>query len=113
MVPRTRVRSLSCALRAAFRAARKVEARLWSGDTGATSVLAYSGIHLPLTLFTRLFEVPMFPKVGKDAGFLTLFLEPLQRPFEALVIVDDDFWHSLIHPSRALLRAGIEMSCEI
>jgi hypothetical protein len=42
----------------------------------------------------------MFPKVGKDAGFLTLFLEPLQRPFEALVIVDDDFWHSLAHPSQ-------------
>jgi hypothetical protein len=42
----------------------------------------------------------MFPKVGKDAGFLTLFLEPLQRPFEALVIVNDDFWHSLAHPSQ-------------
>ena len=42
----------------------------------------------------------MFPKVGKDTGFLTLFLEPLQRPFEALVIVDDDFWHSLAHPSQ-------------
>jgi hypothetical protein len=42
----------------------------------------------------------MFPKVGKDAGFLTLFLEPLQRPFEALVIVDDDFWHSFAHPSQ-------------
>jgi len=49
-------------------------------------------------------------QVRKDPGFLALLLEPLERPLEALVIVDDDFWHSLSHPSRARLRADAGIS---
>jgi hypothetical protein len=39
-------------------------------------------------------------EVRKDPSLLALFLEPLERPLEALVIMDDDFWHSVYHPSR-------------
>ena len=101
MVPRTRVRSLSWALRAALSAARKLAERLGSGDTGATTRFPDRRTHFPLPFFAGLFEVPMFAEVRQYAGFFALLLEPLERPIEALVIVDDDFWHSLIHPSQA------------
>jgi putative endonuclease len=44
--------------------------------------------------------VTVFTKVRQDAGLLALFLETSERPLEALVIMYDDFWHSLTHPSR-------------
>jgi hypothetical protein len=44
--------------------------------------------------------VPVLSEIGQNPGFFALFLKPLQRPFEALVIVNDDFWHPLAHPSR-------------
>jgi hypothetical protein len=47
----------------------------------------------------------MFSQVRQDAGLFALLLEPFERPLEALVIVYDDFWHSLIHPSHSPLRA--------
>ena len=113
MVPSTRVRSLSCALRAVLRAARKFAAMLDSGDTGATSGLADRGIHLPLPFFAWLLKVPMFAKIRQDAGLFALLLEPFERPLEALVIVNDDFWHSLTHPSQARLRAFTRTSSGI
>ena len=76
MVPRTSVRSLCCALRAVFSAARSVEARPGSGDTGTMTVLADRGVHLPLPLFAGLLEVAMFPEVRQDPGLLALLLEP-------------------------------------
>ena len=100
IVPRTRVRSLSCALRAALSAARKVAVRLDSGDTRTLPALADSSAHLALPLFARLFKVTVFAEVRQDAGLLALLLEPFECPLEALVIVNDDFWHSLTHPSR-------------
>jgi hypothetical protein len=100
MVPRTRVRSLSCALRAVLRAARNVDARSDSGDTGTATIFADGSVHLPLPFFAWLLEVPVLAEIRQDTGLFTFLLEPLQRPFEALVIVNDDFWHSLTHPSR-------------
>src|SRR5437867_11874564 len=76
IVPSTRVRALSWALRPALSAARKVDARLGSGDTGTTTVLADRGVHLPLPLLAGLLEVTVFAEVRQDAGLLTLFLEP-------------------------------------
>src|SRR6476469_7090322 len=113
MVPSTSVRGLSWALRAAVSAARKVSPRSGAGDTRATAILADRGVHLPLPLLARLLEVAVLAEVRQDSGLLALLLEPLERPLEALVIVDDDFRHSLIHPSRARLRAGIGISWEI
>ena len=43
----------------------------------------------------------MLAEVRQNAGLFALLLEPLERPIEALVIMNDDFWHSLTHPSRA------------
>ena len=40
-------------------------------------------------------------QVRQDPRLLALLLEPFERPLEALVIVNDDFWHSLTHPSHA------------
>src|SRR3954453_2364429 len=100
IVPRTRVRSLSCALRAAFNAARRVEARSDTGDTGTTPALANCGVHFPLPLFARLFEVTVLPKIRQNSGLFALLLEPFLCPIEALCIVNDDLWHSLTHPSR-------------
>src|SRR5688572_25565143 len=100
MVPSTRVRSLSCALRAAFIAVRRASATLAAGDTRAPAVLADRGVHLPLPLFARLLEVTVLAKVGQDPRLLALLLEALQRPLEALVIVNDDFRHAVYHPSR-------------
>src|SRR6185503_6357812 len=100
IVPRTRVRSLSCALRAALSAVRKVAVRLDSGDTRTPPGLADGRTQFALPLFTRLFEVTVLAKVRQDAGLLTFFLETSERPLEALVIMDDDFWHSRTHPSR-------------
>jgi hypothetical protein len=76
----------------------KASAALGSGDTWATTVLADRGVHLPLPLLARLLEVAMLAKVGENPGLLALLLEALERPLEALVIVDDDFWHSCITP---------------
>jgi hypothetical protein len=91
---------LSCALRAAFVAARKASATLTAGDTRTSAVLTDGGIHLPLPLFARLLEVTVLAKIGQDSGLLTLLLEALERPLEALVIVNDDFRHAVYHPSR-------------
>src|SRR5262245_32312731 len=103
MVPRTRVRSFSCALRAAFMAARKASATLLAaGDTRAPAVLADGGIHFPLPLLARLLEVTMLAEIRQDPGLLALLLEALERPLEALVIMDDDFRHAVYHPSRPL-----------
>jgi hypothetical protein len=88
-------------LRAVLRAARKVAFRLDSGGTGDLSAFADGGAHLALPLFAGLFEVSVLAEVRQDAGLLALLLEPFECPLEALVIVDDDFWHSLIHPSPA------------
>jgi hypothetical protein len=87
-------------LRAAFMAARKASATLPPGDTGASAVLADRGVHLPLPLFARLLEVAVLAKIRQDPGLLALLLEALERPLEALVIVDDDFRHAVYHPSR-------------
>jgi hypothetical protein len=65
------------------------------------TALADRGVHLPLPLFAGLLEVAMLAKIRQNAGLLALPLEPFERPLEALVIVNDDFWHSLIHPSQA------------
>src|SRR4051812_27611778 len=102
MVPSTSVRSLSWALRAAFSAARKVAVMLDSGDTGATTGLTDRSVHLPLPLFAWLLEVSVLAKVRQNTGLFAFFLESFKRPLEALVIVNDDFWHSLTHPSHAL-----------
>src|SRR5690349_30303 len=104
MVLSTSVRGLSWALRAAVSAARRASPTSGSGDTRATAILADRGVHLPLPLLARLLEVTMFAKIGEDARLLALLLEPLERPLEALVIVNDDFWHSWTHPSRACRR---------
>ena len=100
MVPRTRVRSFCWPLRAAFNAARRDSETLDPGDTRATAVLADGGVHFPLPLFAWLFEVAVFTKIGEDSRLLALLLEPLERPLEAFVIVDDDFRHFLTHPSQ-------------
>jgi hypothetical protein len=71
------------------------------------------GAHLPLSLFAWLFKVPMLAQVRQDAGFLTLFFEPLERPIEALVIVDDDFWHSLISPLSTPEGASVRIGSGI
>jgi hypothetical protein len=63
--------------------------------------LAHGRVHFALPLFAWFFKVTMFPQVRQNTGFFALLLEPLQCPFEALVIVNDDFWHSLAHPSQA------------
>jgi hypothetical protein len=105
IVPRTSVRSLSWALRAAFIAVRRASPTLDSGDTRATTILADRGVHLPLALLARLLEVPVLPEIREDPGLLALLLEPLEGPLETFVIMDDDFRHLLSHPSRALLRA--------
>jgi hypothetical protein len=73
---------------------------LASGDTRAPAVLADGGDHFPLPLFARLLEVTELAKIGQDPGLLALFLEALERPLEALVIVDDDFRLAVNHPSR-------------
>jgi hypothetical protein len=92
---------LSCALRAAFMAARKVSAMLSAaGDTRAPAVLADGGVHLPLPLLARLLEVAVLAEIRQDPGLLALLLETLERPLEALVIMDDDFRHAVYHPSR-------------
>jgi hypothetical protein len=65
------------------------------------TILADRSVHLPLSLFTGLLEVPVLAKVRQDAGLLALLFESFKRPLEALVIVNDDFWHSLTHPSHA------------
>ncbi len=75
-------------------------ATLGPGDTRATAVLADGGVHFPLPLFAWLFEVAVLTKIGEDSRLLALLLEPLERPLEAFVIVDDDFRHFLTHPSR-------------
>ena len=80
---------------------------LGPGDTRATAVLADRGVHLPLPLLARLLEVAVLAKIREDPGLLALLLEPLERPLEALVIVDDDFWHSWTHPSRR--RIGVNV----
>jgi hypothetical protein len=35
--------------------------------------------------------VPVFAQIGENPGFLTLLLEALERSFEVLIVVDDDF----------------------
>jgi hypothetical protein len=77
-----------------------VEARSDSGDTGTATIFPDGSVHLPLPFFAWLLEVPVLAQIRQDTGLFTFLLEPLQRPFEALVIVNDDFWHSLTHPSR-------------
>src|SRR5262249_29943920 len=104
IVPSTNVRGLSCALRAAVSAARKASPASGSGDTRATAILADRGVHLPLPLLARLLEVTVLAEIRQDSGLFALLLEPLERPLEALVIVDDDLWHSSYHPSRANRR---------
>ena len=78
----------------------QVAVRLDSGDTRTTPAFADGGARLALPFFARLFEVSVLAEVRQDAGLLALLLESFERPLEALVIVDDDFWHSLTHPSR-------------
>src|SRR5207244_10986092 len=102
IVPSTSVRALSWALRAVFIAARTAPPTLDSGDTGPTTILADRRVHLPLALLARLLEMAVLAEIRQDSGLFALLLEPLECPLEALVIVDDDFWHSLIHPSRTL-----------
>jgi hypothetical protein len=58
------------------------------------------GVHLSLPLFAWLLEMPVLAKVRQDAGFFAFLLEPFERTLEALVIVNDDFRHSLTHPLK-------------
>jgi hypothetical protein len=45
----------------------------------------------------------MFAKIGKDARFLALLLEALQRALKILVVMDYDFRQNLLPPFVALL----------
>jgi hypothetical protein len=81
--------------------------RLGSGDTGTVTGLADRGVHLPLPLFAWLLEMPVLAKVRQDAGFFTFLLEPFERPLEALVIVNDDFWHFADSPLSSPVTAFV------
>jgi hypothetical protein len=75
--------------------------RLGSGDTGTMTGLADRGADLSLPPLTWLLEVPVLPEIGENPRLLALLLESFERPLETLVIVNDDFWHFLTHPSPA------------
>jgi hypothetical protein len=53
--------------------------------------------------------VPVLAEVGKDARFLDLFLEALERAFKVLFVVDNDFGqrYSPRAPRWAVERIGI------
>ena len=78
-----------------------VAPKLDSGDTGTTTGFTDRGARLALPFFAWLLEMAMLAEVRQDAGLFALLLEPFERPLEVLVIVNDDFRHSVTHPSRA------------
>ena len=45
-------------------------------------------------------------KIGKDARFLALLLEALQRALKVLVVMDYDFRQNLLPPFVGAFRAG-------
>jgi hypothetical protein len=55
------------------------------------TILPDGGIHLPLPAFARLLVVAMLAEIRQDPGLLALLLEALQRAFEVLIVVNDDF----------------------
>jgi hypothetical protein len=61
--------------------------------------LSLRGSLLPLLFFAGLLVMTVFAKVGEDPRLLAFLLEPLEGPFEILVIVNDDFRHATNHPS--------------
>jgi hypothetical protein len=60
------------------------------------AILPHGGVHLPLPPLARLLVVPMLAQIRKDPRLLALLLESLQRAFEILVVVNDDFRQKLV-----------------
>jgi hypothetical protein len=72
-------------------------------DSARAAVLAHRRIQLALSALARLFVMTMFAKIGKDARFLALLFEALQRALKILVVMDYDFRQILLPPFVALL----------
>src|SRR3989338_6599027 len=60
--------------------------------------LSTGGVHLALTPLAGFLVVAMPPEVRQNARFLTLFLEPLERTLEALIVRDGHFRHAELAP---------------
>src|SRR5215472_3894226 len=97
MVERSSVRAESRDFRASFIAARSRSSSPAMSDGPNAPVLAARGVHLALLPLTGLLVVAVLAEIRENPGLLALFLEALERPFETLVIVDDDFRHLKTH----------------
>src|SRR5687767_13937217 len=102
-VPRRRVAPLSCAFREAFRSPCNRARSSDISDPPGTAVLAHSRVQLALAALTRLLVMTVLAKIGKDARFLALLLEALQRALKVLVVMDYDFRQNLLPPFVAFV----------
>ena len=96
---------LSCAFREAFRSPCNRARSSDTLDPPGTTVLTHRRIQLALAALARLLVMTVLTKIGKDARFLALLLETLQRALKVLVVMDYDFRQILLPPFVAPVSA--------
>src|SRR5205807_7654475 len=82
--------------RASFIAARSRSGKLITSRGARALALAARRVHFAFAPLARLLVMTVLPQVGEDPRLFAFLLEAPQRALKALVIMNDDFRHTLL-----------------